>query len=478
MVMVSITYEAVYNDTIFTMLCMGDSLLVDGVWQFDTGNYPEIFVSVNGCDSIITTTVEVINCSVMVSVSSSNVDCAGTATGSITIDVQSPIDPPFVIEISSSTLSPREITINTETGNASFDNLPSGLYTVGITDANGVVVYMSTLTITEPSAPVSVTAFVIDAPTCEMPRGDVLATATGGATPYTYLWSTGGDNPRQEDLVPDTYVVTVTDNDNCTATAEIVIDASGDVLATIDITDPSCTGLADGVISVTEITGGEEPYIVLINEVALLSDSLINLTDGLYNIVIFDAQRCTLETMVVLESETIQLINDYQTSYEISTGDSVEIVLVLDPTVTGLAWTSTASNGECQGCTSFVVAPTVTTTFEVVATNADGCQEVVSITVIVDTPQRTQANIFSPNGDSVNEDFVVYAVPGSVSNTLFIYDRWGNTVLSREVAGNTNSWDGNNNGTPVVDGVYLYVLNSTLLDGSIEQEMGQVTVLR
>lgn len=478
MVNVALTYEAVYNDSTFASICRGDSILVNGVWLFDAGSYPEVYVSVSGCDSIITTVLTVNDCSVMVSVSSQNIDCAGTATGSITVDVQSPIDPPFAIEISSNALSPRAITIQTETGNANFDNLPSGLYTVAITDAGGTVVYLSTVTITEPINPVSVTAFVIDAPTCDMPIGDLLATATGGASPYVYLWSNGGDNPQQEELVPGTYAVTVTDANDCTATSEIVIDAGADIQAMITTTDPTCTGLADGVISVTDIAGGEAPYIVLINGVALLSDSLINLTDGLYSIVIFDNQQCTLEVEATLMSEAVPLIDDFQTSFDISAGDSVLVSLNLANEVVGLSWSDGIEIGACMGCESFTVTPASTTSYEVIASDANGCQEVVNITVNVTTPRRTQANIFSPNGDSNNEDFTVYAAPGSISNTLTIYDKWGNTVMSRTLPTNTNSWDGNNNGTQVANGVYIYVLNSISSDGRVTQEIGQVTVLR
>jgi len=68
---------------------------------------------------------------------------------------------------------------------------------------------------------------------------------------------------------------------------------------------------------------------------------------------------------------------------------------------------------------------------------------------------------FSPNGDGVNDLFVIRYVPAGVSVRLDIYNRWGNRVYHRE--NYQNDWDGTANegmgvptGKGLPDGTYFY----------------------
>lgn len=53
--------------------------------------------------------------------------------------------------------------------------------------------------------------------------GRATATASGGVPEYVYSWSTGADSPSIENLTPSTYFVTVTDANDCTREASILI---------------------------------------------------------------------------------------------------------------------------------------------------------------------------------------------------------------------------------------------------------------
>ena len=81
----------------------------------------------------------------------------------------------------------------------------------------------------------------------------------------------------------------------------------------------------------------------------------------------------------------------------------------------------------------------------------------------------TVFNEFSPNGDGVNDTFVINCIENYPNNTLEIYNRWGNIVYSKK--GYNNDFDGTSNGRAVLRqseklpvGTYYYVLN--LGDGS------------
>jgi gliding motility-associated-like protein len=90
-------------------------------------------------------------------------------------------------------------------------------------------------------------------------------------------------------------------------------------------------------------------------------------------------------------------------------------------------------------------------------------------------------NIFSPNGDGINDVFTVHFNEDSevISITGTIYDRWGNMIYSS--TDNSFTWNGKRNGDAVNPGVYVYSFNFTLLRNGVvttEQVTGDVTLIR
>lgn len=113
-------------------------------------------------------------------------------------------------------------------------------------------------------------------------------------------------------------------------------------------------------------------------------------------------------------------------------------------------------------------------------TAANGCASVqsVQVTVLPPPPFTVKApNAFSPNGDGVNDEFVVEAKPADKIEGLRVFDRWGQEVF----AGKTGllRWDGRWNGQPAPVGVYYWVVEGW--DGYHNQKLsrtGSVTLVR
>jgi hypothetical protein len=146
-----------------------------------------------------------------------NVTCNGAANGTINI-TPSGGTPGY------SYLWSDGPTIEDRTG------LAPGTYTVTVTDINGCTATKSEI-ITQPA--ILVIAVEKTNPTCPPGAnppvnsdGAINITASGGTGPYTYDWTDipGTNNPEDRTgLAAGTYTVTVTDANNCTATANIVL---------------------------------------------------------------------------------------------------------------------------------------------------------------------------------------------------------------------------------------------------------------
>lgn len=97
------------------------------------------------------------------------------------------------------------------------------------------------------------------------------------------------------------------------------------------------------------------------------------------------------------------------------------------------------------------------------------------------SPVFSLPNVFSPDGNGVNDFFTVSTnLPETViAMEGSIYDRWGNMLFNSNA--NPFSWDGMFDGKPMNPGVHVYLIRVTYLDGG-DQKMktfsGDVTLIR
>ncbi len=131
---------------------------------------------------------------------------------------------------------------------------------------------------------------------------------------------------------------------------------------------------------------------------------------------------------------------------------------------------SPSTSLSCSTCPNPVASPTVTTTYTVVSTDSNGCKTSREVTVFVECVDFVVPNVFTPNNDGRNDDFVPYYIIGGTihngvgnvsSYTITIYDRWGKQVYNSSDP--TKYWNGtlNNTNYLVPDGVYYYIIKAT-----------------
>lgn len=78
----------------------------------------------------------------------------------------------------------------------------------------------------------------------------------------------------------------------------------------------------------------------------------------------------------------------------------------------------------------------------------------------VDSPTSISVNAFSPDGDGVNDVWIIPELSDFPENEVTIMNRWGDRIWSAENYDNaTIAWDGkSSDGTTVANGTYFYVV--------------------
>ncbi|MCW3072206.1 MAG: C-terminal target protein [Bacteroidetes bacterium] len=124
--------------------------------------------------------------------------------------------------------------------------------------------------------------------------------------------------------------------------------------------------------------------------------------------------------------------------------------------------------------------PLVTTTYELVGTDLNGCtdKDSVTITVLVDF-NITISNLMTPNDDGYNDRFIIRNLENYPNTKLTIVNREGQVVYKSDAY--DNNWDGrlqsgkDSYGKAVTDGTYYYFIQ---MEGSDKIYKGAITVIR
>jgi len=315
----------------------------------------------------------------------------------------------------------------------------------------------------------------------------------------TYSWSTGATTSSISDLPGGDYTVRISNAEGCVDDLAFTvvddfpdqpIDLSGlinDAISRYNGFGVSCNGEADGIIEGT-FTGAcdEGPVRIFINgiEVTLPAE---NLPAGMHTLRIEDACGDVAEdTFILEEPDAITLNGDLSVVTCPSSGQNNGVVSF--PLIGGTGiYTITPSIGVAEGVNT--VSGVGLAPFNIVVQDENGCQVMFQDQEITD-PTCTDGGgvivsdacegraIISPNGDTVNDNFLIPCVSGGSNqpNSLAIYDRWGNLVM--EADNYDNTWTGTNmDGEPLPEGGYMWVLR-TETPGQRDLFRGTVSILR
>lgn len=243
-----------------------------------TGTYNVTLIALNGngADTISFTDLVEVFPTVTVSVTASDVSCAGGVDGS-------------VAAVGAGGATPYTYLWGNGSGAGGLGSLSPGNYSVTLTDANGCTASASG-TVGAPSAitvtTTSTTAF------CGSNTGTATASATGGTSGYTYNWGAAGNGATVSGLAAGNYTVTATDANGCTSTATATVSSGTSTPTyTTSVSDVSCNGGSDGSIEI--IATGATPYTYAWSNTTSINPAT-GLAAGSYTVTITDVNGCSV----------------------------------------------------------------------------------------------------------------------------------------------------------------------------------------
>jgi gliding motility-associated-like protein len=225
-------------------------------------------------------------------------------------------------------------------------DLPTGIYTVAVTDANLCEVTAS-YQITLPDE-IIITAEVTQ-PDCVLQSGTIeVVNITGGAGSYSFIWLEidAPDQNLVENLASGDYTIQVTDASNCITEEVYTITEPGVLAVSSEVTNVLCNGENTGSI-LLEASGGLEPYTAVWTPVLDASLAQENLTAGVYEVTLTDDNGCEFNnTFEITAPDEIIITEDVSVLNCSEDLGAIEISIEGGIEPYGIAWGGIEAPGE------------------------------------------------------------------------------------------------------------------------------------
>jgi gliding motility-associated-like protein len=330
------------------------------------------------------------------------------------------------------------------------------------------------------------TPVIVDA-TCDENNGSVTVTFDPATAPKSYRWT---DATGTTTLFTDAaltgqpggdYKLYVTDNNGCESFYKSYTINSTPLLQIVQgseviMNDECSRGI--GSIKKIQITGGVPPYAYIWTDDANpggFSHSLDNsfLKPGVYTLTVTDATLCGVATQsYTVINETSDLATPDVSNLNICGGG--DVIFKVNNAQTGFAYrvyndatSSTVLGDQVSGLFHL----SINSSRSIYVTQYNGsCESArVEVKIIIGLSTVTIPNTFTPNGDGINDFWLLSGIESYPEALVQVFNRYGQKVF--ESRGYNHPFDGNMGNSKLPVGVYYYIvtLNSTcnLLSGSL-----------
>lgn len=300
---------------------------------------------------------------------------------------------------------------------ASGDSLSAGQgqYQVIVSDPLGCS-DTAQATINEPSAITN--SFTISDASCNASDGEAIASAAGGNGGFSYSWSNGSQGPSSGLVPAGNYIVTITDQNNCSLLDTAVVANIGAPTLTSQVIDPLCAGDSGQVV--LTVNGGTPGYTYAWDNGSTAQSP--SLPAGTFNVVVTDMAGCIVNAGPYTLTDPPAISLSVVTNDATGPGNADGSATVTATGGTGnitLNW----SNGS-SGTSDNALLPG---SYVVYANDANGCKDSISFTIgtvmgIASSAWADQV-VLAPNPST---DFVFLSLPAEVAiETLDVLDASG-----------------------------------------------------
>jgi len=203
------------------------------------------------------------------------------------------------------------------------------------------------------------------------------------------------------------------------------------------------------------------------------SISISNLTQSTWYGAIVQSGNCPIDTSTLTKITVLP-------QFTVNAGKDTTIQQGQSTTLTGAGngtpnWSPLSSNITSPNSFTTVVSPPNTTYFILTVTDVNACSNFDSVLITV-VPLKFDGkitNVFSPNGDGINDNWYIEGIASYQDNEVVVYNIYGQEVYRKKKY--TNDWQGTYNGSQLPDGTYFYIIK---VNESSEVIKGSVDILR
>jgi gliding motility-associated-like protein len=429
----------------------GFSSTLFDITDLSTGVYDYTVTDQAGCSE--SNSIEILEVEPL-SLEASVIDptCFGSATGAIEPLIGGGLTPYQIVWV-----GPDGFEASTDT----IENLLVGEYSLTVIDQAGCEL-RETLVLNQPE-PILIELNSAAATCVNVADGSVEAVVTGGTAEYSLVWAgpEGYESDEQTitDLSQGEYILTVVDANNCAISDTTLID----VLFDLDVNAGLDAALCPSDLPITlegELAGGDQ-YFWTLNGDTISSSSQVLIDesfDGITDLILIGSNGACSETdtvsVEVLESPEVDAGDDLRVFIEEvftlggdpTSPDEVTYLWIPNPMS---VFDSTAANP-----TGFLLE---SEDFVVTVTDENGCQS--SDTVFVEVlPDIDVTSGFTPNGDGVNDTWIIDNIELFPSMVVHVFNRWGVEVFESQGYNSNIAWDGTYEGSILPSGTYYFTL--------------------
>ncbi len=473
--------DSILIDTVVSK-CLGDTLRIGSLAFTESANQMFQLTSSNAvCDSFIFVDVTFLDCSIEENLVSDSVRCSEDLTGRFSFTLTKGFGP-FTYQwlYLDSLYEGSQVDLGDPiTG----EGLPQGLYVVTVTDAIGNEKEID-VNIEGPDywshdwEATDNNGYTIS---CSGGTdGEITVLPVGGVPPYSYDWSHGASSQTITDLSVGTYAVTIKDVLNCSYIVQYEVTEPELLQIEIDSIKPNCDSFATGVIKVVSESGGVGPYEHFISGIGFSErDRFDGLLPGNYELIVSDENGCSKIFETFLPAPDIPEL-EFDRQLYTNLADPIDFNILSNVELNSSTW-SAEEGLTCYDCLSPSANPNETTTYQLTAISNDGCETTETITVNIAKERDVFVpNIFSPNGDGLNDRLTIFGGPEVEQIQMVrIFSRWGELLFERNNFSPNDpliGWDGRFRGRKVPSGTYIWIAKVDFIDGVAIEYSGDVII--